>query len=295
MSGLTIQPAPSRFGKGDERGALNLLNAQSILSAAPLIRSGKTYSLAVVTDADTPAYGNRNFAIQVMEPALYGGATWGDTKANAIDEFMMVWPGTGTHIDGLGHVGIDRVFYDQTPGSDFYDFSGLKKFGTHSLPPIVGRGIMIDVAASKGVAMLDGGQAILPSDLREALDRQGLAIESGDIVMIRTGWMALMRENPERYLASAPGIGIEAAQYLADCGVVMIGSDQASTEVYPAERPGEFAPVHQLNLAVNGVYHLQNAYLDDLAADAVNEFFFVLGVPRFFGASQMTVNPVAIV
>jgi len=294
MEHRMIKPARSRFGEGDELGALNYLSAENVVAAARLIKKGRCYSLAVVTDQSTPAYGNRKYDIHVMEPALYAGATWGKSKSNAIDEFIIAWPGTGTHLDGLGHVGIDHTFYDGQTGHDVYDFSGLKRFGTHTLPPIVGRGVMLDVAALKGVDMLAGGTVITPEDLQRAAERQAVTLRRGDVALIRTGWIRLMKSDPKRYLESSPGIGKAAAHYLADVGVVVIGADQGSTEVFPSEDPDEFAPVHQINLAINGVYNLQNAYLESLSEDKVYEFFFALGLPRFFGASQMTANPIAI-
>jgi kynurenine formamidase len=289
-----IAPRASRFGRGDQLGALNLLTAAHVVEAARLIRKGAVHSLAVVTDQKTPAYGGRKYEIHVMEPALYGGATWGATKANAIDEFIMAWPGAGTHIDGLGHVGIDHVFYDETPAADVYDFSGLKRFGTHALPPIASRAVLLDIAAYRGVEMLAGGDVVTPADLDGAAARRGVKLRAGDVALIRTGWIKLMRSDPERYLQSAPGLGRAGADYLAQAGVCVIGADQGSTEVFPAEAPDEFAPVHQLNLAINGVYHLQNLDLEGVAGEETAEFFFCLGVPRFFGASQMTCNPIAI-
>lgn len=285
---------PSRFGADDEIGALNFLNPGKILEAISLVRQGSTYSLAIPTGPKTPAYPPRNFQMNIVSPGQYGGSTWGTNKAGGIDEFFTVWPGMGTHFDGLGHIAIDHRFYNGAPADEVYNHTGVLKFGTETIPPIVTRGVFLDIAALRGVPMMEPGDVITPGDIEQAMERQKVKIGSGDVVMLRTGWITTMDNAPEKFIGPVPGLGKAAAQYLSDAEVVIIGVDQYSTEVMPAEDPDEFIPVHQLDLAVNGVYHLQNVMLEELARDNVNEFMFVLGLPKFVGATQMTANPIAI-
>ncbi len=285
---------PSRFGVDDEIGALNFLQPDKILEATALVKRGETYSLAIPTGPETPAYPPRSFQMNIVSPGQYGGSTWGKNKAGGIDEFFTVWPGIGTHFDGLGHIAIDHYFYNGTPSEEVYDHIGVKKFGTETIPPIVTRGVLLDIAALRGVDVMAPGDVITPADIQAAMERQSVKIRSGDVVMLRTGWITMAETNPDKFIGPVPGLGKEGAQYLSDAEVVIIGVDQYSTEVMPAEDPDEFIPVHQLDLAVNGVYHLQNVMLEDLARDGINEFMFVLGLPRFVGATQMTANPVAI-
>ncbi|VAW00919.1 Probable polyketide cyclase [hydrothermal vent metagenome] len=285
---------PSRFGADDEIGALNFLQPENILAATALVKRGETYSLAIPTGPETPAYPPRSFQMNIVSPGQYGGSTWGKNKAGGIDEFFTVWPGIGTHFDGLGHIAIGHKFYNGSPSEEVYDHTGVKKFGTETIPPIVTRGVLLDIAALRGVDIMEPGDVITPGDIEAAMERQGVEIRSGDVVMLRTGWIKTAETEPEKFIGSVPGLGKTGAQYLADAEVVIIGVDQYSTEVMPAEDADEFIPVHQLDLAINGVYHLQNVMLEDLARDGVNEFMFVLGLPKFVGATQMTANPVAI-
>lgn len=285
---------PSRFGADDEIGALNFLGAAKIIQASKLIVKGKTCSLAVLTGPDTPAYPPRSFQMHIVSPAQYGGTTWGANEAGGIDEFMITWAGIGTHFDGLGHIAINNTFYNGNSAEDVYEHTGVKKFGTHTIPPIVTRGILLDIAALKGVDIMAPGEVITPEDIEAAQKRQNIQIESGDAVMLRTGWIKLLDSDPEKFMGSVPGIGKAAAEYFAKAETTIVGLDQYSTEVMPAEEADEFIPVHQLNLAVNGIYQLQNLQLEELAADGVNEFMFALGLPRFVGATQMTANPIAI-
>ncbi|MEL7028856.1 MAG: cyclase family protein, partial [Pseudomonadota bacterium] len=286
--------AASPYGPDDELGALNRLTPDHAARAASLVKSGRSYSLAVAVDADSPAYGVRKYECHVHMPFNYATNSIFANELTAVDEFVMLWPGVGTHIDGLGHIGVAGRFYNGRTVSDIVDVGGLKAFSTHTLPPIVTRGVFVDVAAAHGVDMLEGGYAIGPEEIEAALRRADLSLESGDVLLIRTGWIKLRERDPERYLASAPGISRASAEYLAECGVVLVGCDQGCTEADPAEVEGEFAPVHQINLAKHGVYQLQHITLEGLAADGVNEFMFVLGVPRLAGPSQMVVDPIAI-
>lgn len=285
---------PSRFGADDEIGALNFLSAAKIVQAAKLVEKGKTYSLAVPTGPDTPAYPPRSFQMHIVSPAQYGGTTWGVNQAGGIDEFMITWAGIGTHFDGLGHIAINNIFYNGNSADDVYQHTGVKKFGTHTIPPIVTRGVLLDIAALRGVDVMEPGEVITPEDLEAAQKRQNIQIETGDVVLLRTGWIKLLDSDPEKFMGSVPGIGKAAAEYFAIKETTIVGTDQYSTEVMPAEEEDEFIPVHQLNLAINGIYQLQNLQLEELAADGVSEFLFVLGLPRFVGATQMTANPVAI-
>ena len=118
--------------------------------------------------------------------------------------------------------------------------------------------MLIDVAAFKGVAMLDGDYEITRADLRGALERQSTEIHSGDIVLVHTGWGSLWLKDNARFGASAPGIGLDAAQYLVEREVVLVGSDTWSMEVVPNPNPELQFPVHQLLIPRNGIYIFEN-------------------------------------
>lgn len=294
MSATDCPVRPSRFGADDCLGAINLITPQKMVEAAKLVKRGKTYSMALVATPQTPGYSLRRYEIHVVSPVTGTGAPIASNQITGYDEYISVWGGLGTHLDGLGHVGINHYYYNGRHADEIYDFAGLKQYGTHALPPIVTRGVMLDIAAWKGVDMMQGGEVITVDDLRATARAQNVELLSGDVVVLRTGWIKMIDIDGPAFLASSPGIGLEAAQYLADCGVVIIGADQATTEVHPAEDPATFAPVHQLNLAQNGVYHLQLLTLEDLHENRVHEFMFCLGLPRLHGASQMIANPFAV-
>ena len=285
---------PSKYGAEDRLGAINNLSPAKVLEASELIRTGKTYALGVVTGRETPAYGTRSFQIITMTGGDPSGPGEGPNLQTGNDDLLLTWLGIGTQLDGLGHVGIGHRYYNGTPVSEFLRPDGLLEFGMHTLPPIVTRGVLLDVAALSGVERLAAGTAINREEIDSAARRQGVEIRHGDVVILNTGWQALAESDPEGFLSGEPGLGMGGAEYLAGLGVVAVGADGGALEVLPSEDETQVFPVHQLLLAKNGVYILENIRTDELVADEAWEFLFVLGLPRFEGAVQMVINPVAI-
>ena len=294
LAGAADDWYPSKYGADDRLGALNLLSPALVLEAAKLITTGKTYALGVETGRNTPAFGTRSFQIFTMAANDGSGATQGTNQAIFNDDLLVTWLGIGSQIDGLGHFGIGHRYYNGLHVSQFLRPDGVTTFSTHTLPPIVTRGVLLDVAALRGVKRLDATAAINKTELEAAARRQGVEVRRGDVVILNTGWQALATEDPEAFLAAEPGLGVEGAEYLVDKGVVAVGADNWALEVFPAENPQEFGIVHQTLLTRNGVYVLENMRTDELVADRVSEFLFTLGAPRFVGAVQMVINPIAI-
>ena len=218
----------SPYGADDTLGALNLLTDDHVLSAAQLIQTGKTYSLGIVTGRDTPAWGDRSYDVEIASLGPFGS-----NDVTAHDDRLVANLGIGSQIDGFAHAGISGVHYNGHKASDFASPDGVQLFGTESLPPIVTRGVLIDMAAHMGVERLDAGMVFNTDEIRAALESQNVQIQSGDVVLFHTGWMSIMEEDPQTYLYNAPGIGLEGAAYLADLGVVALGADTGGLEVEP--------------------------------------------------------------
>jgi kynurenine formamidase len=284
---------PSKYGKDDTLGAANNLSAAGVLAASKLVTTGKTYSLGVTVGPDTPAYGTRTF--QIFTVPGVAGAPLGPNKGVYTDDFLVTWVGIGSQLDGLGHLGIDNLYYNGNAQSDFLRPNGLLKLSTDKIPPMVTRGVLIDVVALKG-GSVPPETTVNRKDIEAAIQKQGIKpIAKGDVVILHTGWLASMAAKDKAgFLAREPGLGKDGAQYLASLGVVAVGSDSWGVEVIPSEDPNEVFPVHQILLAKNGVYILENMNSGPLAADKVYEFLFVLGQPKFQGAVQASINPIAI-
>ena len=285
---------PSRHGAEDTLGAINYLSPEKVLQAARLVKTGKTYALGVETGPDSPAYGPRSYALTVLQLDDGVGAPLATNQLTANDDLLQTWMGIGSQIDGLGHLGINHRYYNGKHASEFVTVTGLTSFGIETLPPIVTRGVLINMAHHLGHEILDAGTVFGSAEIKAAATAQKVSIEQGDVVLFHTGWLAVADTDPARFMAGEPGLNQEGARYLAELGVVAVGADTWGLDAMPGEQPDEMFPAHQELLARHGVYILENMDTRELAADGATEFLFVLGQPRFVGAVQAIINPVAI-
>jgi kynurenine formamidase len=285
---------PSRYGADDTLGAINNLSPAKVLQAVELVKTGKTYALGVETGPDSPAYPPRQYSMTVLQLDSGTGAPLGANQATGNDDLMLLWMGIGSQIDGLGHMGINHVYYNGNKAEDFVSVTGLTRLSTDKLPPIVTRGVLLDMAKFMGKPILAEGTAFNSAEIKAAAEAQQVSIEKGDVVLFHTGWLNIAEQDKARFMAGEPGLGVDGARYLAQLGVVAVGSDTWALEVLPSQDPTMAFPVHPELLAKNGVYILENMDTRALAADGVSEFLFVLGQPRFVGAVQAVINPVAI-
>jgi len=289
--GQTDRWYPSRWGAADQRGAANRITPAKALEARDLIKQGKVYSLGRVYEVGMPLVGTRHFSLRIPQAFRVPGSN----QMTYHDELVSAEIGqVGTQFDGLGHVGIGDLFYNGNNRADFAQADGLTKLGIENVGPIVTRGVLIDVARYKGVAQLPPTYEITAADLRGALQRQGLEIRPGDVVLIHTGWGSLWMKDNARYTQSSPGIGVGAAQFLADEEITVAGSDNSGIEVSPNPDPSLGGPVHQLLLAKNGIYLHENLDTEGLARDAAYEFAYIFAPLRMKGATGSPGNPIAI-
>lgn len=170
----------------------------------------------------------------------------------------------------------------------------MKKLGTENVPPIATRGVLLDMAKFLKTKQVPAGRAFNKKEIEAAEKAAGVTIGKGDVVLFHTGWLALADKDKAKFMGGEPGLGKEGAALLAARGVVAVGADTWGVEAVPFEVKTEAFPVHQILLAKNGVYILENMNTAALAADGATEFLFVLGQPRLKGAVQAVINPVAI-
>ena len=284
----------SKWGPNDEIGAANLLTPALAAEAAKLVKTGKTYSLGFETNSSTPAFAPRTWSVTVVQPGQVGGTSLGGTKTTYNDDIYMGWVGTGSQLDGLGHIGIDNVYYNCNKNAEFVQVNGLKKLGIEKVPPFVTRGIVLDMTEHYKIPMLAEGTAFNRKEIDEQAARQGITIKKGDVVLFHTGWQALEGKDNKRFIAAEPGLGKDGALYLASKEVIAVGADNWGLEAVPFEKDVGVFEVHQILLAKNGIYILENMNTGVLVKDKAWEFMFVLGQARITGGVQAIVNPVAI-
>lgn len=283
---------PSSWGAGDERGSVNLLTPARVLTAARLIRTGEIIELGQVLDPTTmPFFPGRQLSILTKRTNVLP-----QSNRRISNEEMVIGEigQVGTQFDGFSHQGIGNGFYNCFTLDQVATRTGFTRLGMEKVGAIVTRGVLIDVAALKGVAVLPDSYEITVADLQAALGRQQLTLQTGDAVIVHTGWGTLWGKDNARYMKTDPGIGVAAATWLATQRPVLIGSDNWSVEVNPNPDPSIGSPVHQILLAVNGIHMLESLKLDELAAKGVHEFAFVLQPLKLKGATGSTVAPIAI-
>ena len=285
---------PSQHGAEDTIGALNFITPDVVKRAVRLVKRGKTYSLGVVTGPTTPAYPPRQYAMTILQLDDGMGTPLGTNRATGNDDLMNLWMGIGSQIDGLGHMGVDHVYYNGNKASDFVAPNGLRKLAIHELPPMVTRGVLLDMTKHFTKSPVPAGTAFNTAEIKAAAKAARIKIRRGDVVLFHTNWLPLADSDPARFMSGQPGLGVDGAKYLASLDVVAVGADTWALEVLPAEVEGELFPVHPELLAKNGIYILENMNTAELAADGVSEFLFVLGQPKFEGAVQAVINPIAI-
>lgn len=282
---------PSRWGADDQRGAANRITPAKVLEAKALITQGRLYQLGRTYEAGMPMYGTRHFSIRIPQAFPMPGTN----EAVYHDEIISGELGQlGTQFDGLGHLGIGDLFYNGNKRSEFAKAEGLVKLGVEHVGAIVTRGVLVDVAAYKGVEQLPERYEITDADLAGALARQKVEIHEGDVVVFHTGWGALWMKDNTRFGNSEPGIGLAAAKVLVDAGVVVVGADTWGVEVMPNPDSNLSAPVHQLFLAQNGIYLHENLATEELARDRAYEFMYTYAPLKIKGATGSPGNPIAI-
>ena len=284
----------SKWGPNDQVGALNLITPAITQNAAKLIKTGKTYRLGVETNAQTPAFATRTWSVLIQQPGQAGGGSLGPTKTTYNDDIYMGYVAVGSQLDGLGHIGVDGVYYNCNKQADFAQPDGLKKLGIEHVPAIATRGVVLDMVAYTGKNPVPEGTAFNKKEIDEQAARQGISIGTGDVVLFHTGWQDLAMKDKKRFLAGEPGLGKEGAEYLVSKGVVAVGADSWAVEVIPFEKGVGVFEVHQILLARNGVYILENMDTSELVKDKAWEFMFTLGASRITGGVQAIINPVAI-
>ncbi|HWE63085.1 MAG TPA: cyclase family protein [Chloroflexota bacterium] len=200
---------------------------------------------------------------------------------------------SGTHIDALCHVGCwhgdQPLLHGEVPARAIESPRGFDQLGAEHFPPIITRGVLLDVPAARGEECVPDLYEITPDDLRRCEERQGVRIEPGSAVLVRTGFERYWQD-PQHYLAQGAGPGLAAARYLAEQGAIVTGADTANYEVLAFPD----LPAHMFLIYERGIPIVENLRLSELAATQTYEFLFVALPIAFAGATGSTLHPIAI-
>ena len=282
---------PSKWGAADQRGSGNHMKPETVLRAARLIRTGEVFELGRVLSDTMPLSAGRRFEVITKRTRNDAGANHrGSNEELVVGEIGQI----GTQFDTFPHQMISNSMYNCHKLEDIATRTGFTKLGVENVGALMTRGVMIDIAALKGVDMLAETYEITAADLQEGLARQKLTIQPGDAIIIHTGWGKLWGKDNARYQRSSPGIGTAAAEWLARQDPMLLGADNAAVEISPNPDRQLAGPVHQIMLVVNGIHLLENLKLDELAARGANEFVLIVQPLKIQGGTGSTVAPIAV-
>jgi len=286
-----------RWGAEDERGALNLLTPEVVASALRAPRTGRAYALGIpIQRTGIPNFEYRGIPQRLTlanhADEQQSRANGGVAGVGANEDMLVMASHTATHLDALCHVYADHAIYNGFAHDAVTPYTGAPRCSIDKVGAIAGRGVLIDVAAQQGVNVLEPGYIITPDDLRASLDAQGIALRPGDLVLVRTGWVDSFMAGHQQ-LRMQPGIGLDAAIYLAEQDVAMIGADNSAVEAMPFDRD-VYLVAHIELLVRRGIHLLENLTLAELSADRCYEFLLCIGALKITGATGSPVNPIAI-
>jgi kynurenine formamidase len=303
----------SPFGPDDETGATNRVTPAVTKAAAAEIQTGKVTPMAFNLVDGVPLFGTRFTKTVLTSFALVPGAEYGKNKLSYMEDTYLSQSHVGTHLDGLGHIGIKDCYYNQTPMGKYVTQNYLKKLGIEHIKTFATRGVIIDLVkvfqdagklkanAACTSPCLDGGTVITEADLHAGLKLYNVTLREGDAVFLNTGWGNLFQQFPKQnaaYNSSEPGLSKSAGEWLADQKVVVVGADTWAVEVIPSEDKEEAFPVHKILLTDNGIHIIENVRTDLIAAEAASTkratFFLSLTVPKAVGLTGTFVNLEAI-
>jgi kynurenine formamidase len=293
---------PSRYGADDQSGSLNEITPAVTAAATALVRRGMVIDLGRILDEDTPKFPGRYWHqtldvtphYENLRRADSGGRGWGRNQINWITEIQAGTFQVGTQLDSIGHIQEGERFYNGWTTRDLVQSNGLARFGMETVPPVITRGVLLDVAAYKNVERLPRGYVITRADVEGTLAREGLTLRAGDAVLFHTGWGSLWGVDNAQFLSGEPGPGLATAQWLYAQHIAITGADTWSYGPVPGEDPERPFLVPQTMYVKLGLFGLENLATEQLARDRVYEFLFVLTHGRTRGSTAAVVAPAAV-
>jgi kynurenine formamidase len=293
-----------RWGPDDETGTLNLVDDEARRRGAAAVVSGRAFALGLPLSEDEGIQlgfveGRVNptrTMVGVNKPINADQPDW----ACFSEDLLSLATQCATHWDALAHASYGGVIYNGYPASSISE-QGAARCGIHRLTTVVSRGVLLDVARALGRDVLAPGHPIMPADLDAACELARVALEPGDIVLVRTGQMVHLapgRRDLVAYTYPSPGLTIETAEWFHARDVAAVATDTLPFEVIPCQRDDAYLPVHLLHLVEMGLTQGQNWVLDALAEDCAGDgrYTFLLdatplGLTEGLGSP---LNPVAL-
>jgi kynurenine formamidase len=283
-----------RWGAEDEAGTLNLLGPQTVLDAVREVRDGRVVSLAQPIGPSTSVPPHRHPPRRFMDRDA-GDYALGARSPDGFrfaEDTVTLASHTGTHLDALAHAWTGDELYNGHPAASVRSTRGAGRCGANKLRPVVTRGVLLDLVAARGRALAPS-TPVTADDLEAECRRIGVTPRAADAVLMRTGWWETHRGAPA-YHDDEPGLTGEAAAWLAERDVALVGADNYAVEVQPSP-PGTTFPAHLTLLHRYGIPMLENLDLTELGSLAATTFLFVAAPLLLEGSTASPLQPLAVV
>ncbi|GAW52401.1 MULTISPECIES: cyclase family protein [unclassified Nocardioides] len=285
---------PSRYGPDDTAGSANELTPERTLRALTIPRTGEVVQLAQPLSPEAPFYQGRVFEQRILAHKTLQPIAPEGSAVTTFEEIVTLGFQVGTHLDCLGHVGIAGRHYNGTHFSEFFSPKALTRFGPSELPAWVVRGVLLDIAGLLGAETLSRGFVITPEHLDAACEAQDVTVSDGDALVLNTGW-GLHWGDPETFNDGQPGIGWEAAHWISERRVSVVGADNWGLEAVPFEDPERQFVGHQHLLAETGTFIVENLRTQELVERGVATFLWMMSPLNVAGSSGSPVAPIAVI
>jgi kynurenine formamidase len=301
-----------RWGPDDELGTLNHIRPEDVVAAAGLVHTGRTFSLAIPLDENGPqtgGFGRFNpihlmirdgnaAATGTVVRDFYGGR---DRWIRGTDDLLIMPLQAGTQWDALGHIVFDNMIYNGYPATDVGSKGAIRNDIAKLRDRVVGRGVLLDIPGAQDRQWLEPGEQIHVADLERAIERQGVTVGRGDIVLLRTGQVGQCRAAGSwgSYAGgAAPGLALDTATWIHERELAAVASDTWGLEVLPNQTEDVFQPMHiilivHMGLLMGEIFDLE-ALAADCAEDGRYEFLFSAVPLPITGGVGSPVNPIAI-
>ena len=295
--------ASNPYGSHDEIGRLNELATGQLASVLLRVEPSRVYDLSVEYFVGMPNWtitGDPPFQIwltarpsgEVLDDPMQVGLKSNQTVSRSGDAVLM-YTHSGTHVDTLNHMGLCGQIYNGYTEQEHLGSRHWKVCGAEQHPPVISRGIMLDIAALHDVPMLPDSYGIDAADIEGAMRRQGVEILPGDVVLVRSGRMSVWPD-ADRLIPNEPGLNLDGAKSLADMGAIMIGADNIGFEQGPSADDVNWQVVHTFLLTKSGIPIIELVNMEELSADSVYEFAFIGACLKIRGATGSPMRPLAI-
>ncbi|MEM0120901.1 MAG: cyclase family protein [Thermoprotei archaeon] len=278
-------------------GALSFISPEVVLSAIQNVRKGEVLSLAQTLENGIPVPDFHGPFVMTthrsVEGTLHLFEGINNNRLGSVVCRYELADHTGTHLDALNHASEGYEMYAGFDAREIVTDTGTLRLGVHTLPPIVTRGVLIDLPGYYGVDMLDEEYEIKPGEIQAVLAKHGVTLKRGDAALINTGFSKLWMKDNARYLGYPPGVGEDSAEWLAAHKISVAGTDTSSFDVVK-RKSDKLYPCHQILIKRNGIPLIENLKLEELCKVGVYEFLFICAPLKFKGGAGSPVTPIAV-